>query len=102
MRTMAVVMAALFTGTLVSAAGFDETVIKGKCAAEWPTDFFMQKGCVDLARQSWVGLPGTVAGLPGDIGANILRQCASDWPGDFFMQNGCATLQADSWRSLNN
>lgn len=61
----------------------------------------MQQGCVDLQRQSHDSLPGSVTGLPDDVGAGILRSCKAQYPGDFFMQNGCAQLQVQSWRSLN-
>lgn len=102
MKTM--ICAVLVAATLspAFAEDFPEDAVKAACERDFPGDFFMQKGCLDLNRDSWSTLDDTVASLPADVGAAILERCRRDFPGDFFMQNGCATLQADSWKSLNN
>lgn len=81
---------------------FPEDAVKTMCAAEWPGDFFMQKGCLDLQREGWTSFPATVDGLPVDVGEGILALCRQEWPNDYFMQQGCATMQVESWKSLNN
>lgn len=85
-----------------TAEEFPEEMVKAKCATEWPGDFFMQKGCLDLQREGWTSFPATVDGLPKDVGQGILKRCRQNWPSDFFMQQGCATMQVESWKSLNN
>jgi hypothetical protein len=95
----------LIAATLVAfptiAAEFDTEAAKALCSAQWPTDFFMQKGCIDLQREGFEGLPGAVSGLPSEIGEGILQQCQAQWSNDLFMQKGCAELQAEAWHEVN-
>lgn len=98
---IALVICAGIIGPL-SAQTFPEAEMKSRCAEDYPGDFFMQQGCLELNRDSFERFEGTVTGLPEDIGAAILAKCKKDYPGDYFMQTGCADLQADSWRQLNN
>lgn len=81
---------------------FPEDAVKAQCAEDWPGDFFMQKGCIDLQRESFNTLTDGVQDMPEAVATTIVGQCTTDWRADFFMRKGCIDLQADSWRSLNN
>lgn len=102
MHKLLLAVALSCAATPVLAEDFPEAAVKAQCAEDWPGDYFMQNGCLDMQRESWASFPLSVAGLPDDIGSGILDRCKADWPGDYFMQNGCAMMQVESWRSLNN
>lgn len=84
-----------------STLAFDIDAIRETCEAKWPGDFFLQKGCLDLQRDSFVDLQGAISGLPDNIASKIRASCAAQWSDDFFMQKGCVDLQVEAWRALN-
>ncbi len=56
-----------------------EKIIRQKCEGEWPSDFSMQKYCIDQQREAVQKLKLRVAkNTPG----NIMDKCANEWPFD--------------------
>jgi len=74
------------------------SIIRSKCAAEWPDDFKMRKYCED---QQYEGLRALRARSmnSGDL-ATIRSKCAKEWPDDFRMRDYCEKQQIEALRQL--
>ncbi|MEM7734037.1 MAG: hypothetical protein AAF280_14815 [Pseudomonadota bacterium] len=101
MKRILIATIATLTWSAATAEEYPEQTIKDQCAADFPGDFFLQSGCVDLQKSSFDTLSAGVSGIPDDIATQILGKCEVDFGQDFFLRKGCIDLQADSWRSLN-
>lgn len=97
---IAIASMAVLSSAQVFAEDYPKEDVKSRCTSEWPDDFFMQKGCVDLQRDSFNRLPKAISGMPADLRAEILGKCTAEWATDFFMRVGCVELQRDSYSRL--
>lgn len=78
-------------------------VAEAQCRAEWPTDYRMQKHCVE---QQSKGAETLAAGSPSGVDATAFRvirgKCAEEWPRDFRMRAHCEGQQYEGYRSLSD
>lgn len=66
--------------------------IPGKCGAEWPGDFVMQRHCQEQQRKALAQLSARNMTASADH-RTIRNKCKADWPVDFTMQNFCEEKQ---------
>lgn len=71
------------------------------CQNNWGEEWDMVLFCANEQATSMAGLPGTVAGLPDEIGTQILQSCTVEWGVEFDMVSFCATERANGWRAIN-
>ena len=75
-----------------------ESMIRSKCADDWPSDFRMQKHCQD---QQFEGLRELNArNIAGGFLPTIRAKCAEQWADDFRMRNYCEKQQVKALREL--
>jgi hypothetical protein len=76
---------------------------QAKCREEWPTDYQMQKHCIDqqtnAARELSSGAP---SGIEQGVFRIIRGKCAEEWPRDFQMRAHCEKQQYDAYFALNS
>jgi hypothetical protein len=102
MKAVTMMIALAVVPATAFAEGYPVAEVKAMCESQFPGDFFMQKGCIDLQRSSFDTRTQGVEGMPEDVATGIVTKCTADFPQDFFMQKGCIDLQSGSWRDMNN
>jgi hypothetical protein len=79
-----------------------ESSIKPYCKKEWPTDYEMQKYCVDEQKKALAKLlEERPDDIPSKIFDGIRKKCREDWPNDYKMRLYCEKKQIKAWRDLN-
>jgi len=74
------------------------SMIRSKCASEWPDDYQMRKYCED---QQYEGLRALRARqMTGGL-VRVRSKCANEWPNDFQMRDYCEKQQLEALRELN-
>jgi hypothetical protein len=78
-----------------------ETIIKKKCAQDWPDDFSTRAFCEKQQREAVEKLK---KGKPNDITDDeyltLHGKCARDWPEDFSTRAFCEQQQVEAIREL--
>ncbi len=74
------------------------SLIRSKCASEWPDDFRMRKYCQD---QQNAGLQALRSRTMTGVLAKVRSKCASEWPNDFRMRDYCEKQQIEAYRQLS-
>jgi hypothetical protein len=77
------------------------SIIRTKCAKQWPTDFDMRAYCERKQREA---LQTLSRGKPDDIDqgefTTVRAKCAKQWSTDFDMRTYCERKQYDAIREL--
>jgi hypothetical protein len=75
------------------------SVIRAKCAEDWPDDFRMRAYCQEQQDEGLRALRGR--SMTGHANHQTIRKkCATDWPDDFRMRNYCEETQLKALRSI--
>ncbi len=75
------------------------SIIRNKCAKDWPDDFRMRAYCQTQQDEGVAALQRrTMSGSPAHT--TIRAKCASDWPDDFRMRNYCEEQQLKALASI--
>jgi hypothetical protein len=74
------------------------SLIRGKCAQDWPDDYKMRKYCEDKQYQALRVLRSR--SMVGEPLAGIRTKCAAEWPDDFSMRDYCEEKQIEALREL--
>lgn len=86
------------TAASAPATGGPMSVIRPKCAKEWPDDFKMRAFCEEQQQEGYRKVQSR-AMTSGDQ-QTIRRKCSSEWPDDFKMQDFCEEQQLEALRKL--
>lgn len=82
----------------VNTAAFDESIVRPKCAKEWPDDFQMRAYCETQQHEALGKLRGRQM-ANGDR-LTIRNKCAKEWPDDYQMRNYCEEQQLKALQSI--
>lgn len=102
MKTAATALIALLATTLpdglaTAAGSFDRNKLKTACQADWPSDFDMQKYCLDKKNAAADILAAKKWPFPSD---EIEQKCYIDWPQNPEMILYCLEGQATAMQQL--
>lgn len=82
-------------------AGWRPTA-QAKCSQDWPTDYQMQKYCLDQQEH---GVQELSTGAPAGVDQGAFRiirgKCSEEWPQDFQMRAHCEKQQYEGYFALN-
>ena len=107
MKLIAIAIACLLTVASIGNASESKDAIRAKCKNEWPTDYGMQKYCIDKQMESVKQFNSYQDRWPeGSEERNILIRCFGKWAGDdgskadYSMTVYCFDQQLEAYQSL--
>lgn len=77
--------------TAVAAPALDTSIIRPKCAKEWPDDFSVRAYCEKTQNEAVTKLKARSMTTPDE--RTIRSKCAKEWPDDFSVRNYCEETQ---------
>ena len=76
--------------------------MKPYCESKWPTDYVMQKHCVDEQREAFLNYSADKpADVPSKVFNDIHKKCKEKWLPDYKMMMHCQESQIQAWHDLN-
>ncbi len=80
-----------------------DTVIKKKCAKDWPDDFRMQVHCIEQQAKGLKSLSSPVDRTISSQDHSLLRvKCENEWPDDFRMRAHCEEQQIKGLQKIQS
>jgi hypothetical protein len=80
--------------TMDSEPGLDTSIIRPRCANEWPEDFSMRAYCEKKQNAAAAAL--AARSMTSGDQVTIRRKCAREWPTDFSMRDYCEKKQLNA------